>query len=104
MLEKTTHNVFLVPLEGHSRGHCGVAVKIKDGWLFHCGDAYVRDMQIDSEKPRDPFPVLIRPITRQLFPAKTIKRFENYVENAATKLLCLVHTILLSILSYEIYQ
>lgn len=29
----------LIPLTGHTRGHCGVAIKIPDGWLFHCGDA-----------------------------------------------------------------
>ncbi len=28
-----------VPLHGHSRGHCGVAVKTTDGWFFHAGDA-----------------------------------------------------------------
>jgi glyoxylase-like metal-dependent hydrolase (beta-lactamase superfamily II) len=31
--------VLLVPLPGHTRGHCGVAVATEDGWLFHCGDA-----------------------------------------------------------------
>lgn len=32
--------VLLVPLHGHTRGHCGVAVRGADGWLLHCGDAY----------------------------------------------------------------
>lgn len=32
--------ILLVPLHGHTRGHCGVAVKQGDGWLLHCGDAY----------------------------------------------------------------
>jgi glyoxylase-like metal-dependent hydrolase (beta-lactamase superfamily II) len=32
--------VLLIPLPGHSRGHCGVAVRDGDGWMFHCGDAY----------------------------------------------------------------
>jgi glyoxylase-like metal-dependent hydrolase (beta-lactamase superfamily II) len=31
--------VALVPLPGHSRGHCAVAVD-SDGWMLHCGDAY----------------------------------------------------------------
>ena len=31
--------VALVPVQGHSRGHCAVAVD-SDGWLLHCGDAY----------------------------------------------------------------
>lgn len=32
-------DVLLIPLVGHSRGHCGVAVETGDGWLLHCGDA-----------------------------------------------------------------
>lgn len=33
-------DVLLVPLTGHTRGHCGVAVKRADRWMIHCGDAY----------------------------------------------------------------
>lgn len=36
--------VLLVPLHGHTRGHCGVAVRRPaasgGGWLLHAGDAY----------------------------------------------------------------
>jgi glyoxylase-like metal-dependent hydrolase (beta-lactamase superfamily II) len=31
--------MWLVPLFGHSRGHCGVAIRSEPGWLFHVGDA-----------------------------------------------------------------
>ncbi len=31
--------VFLVPLFGHSRGQCGVAVKTSGGWFFNAADA-----------------------------------------------------------------
>ncbi|MGD8240783.1 MAG: MBL fold metallo-hydrolase [Armatimonadota bacterium] len=31
--------MWLVPLFGHSRGHCGVALRAEPGWLFHVGDA-----------------------------------------------------------------
>jgi len=31
--------VRLIPLHGHSRGHCGVAIETESGWLLHCGDA-----------------------------------------------------------------
>jgi glyoxylase-like metal-dependent hydrolase (beta-lactamase superfamily II) len=31
--------VRMIPLPGHSRGHCAVAVETGDGWLLHCGDA-----------------------------------------------------------------
>ncbi len=34
-------DVLLVPLHGHTRGHCGVAVRRPGGgWLLHAGDAY----------------------------------------------------------------
>ena len=32
--------ILLVPLEGHTYGHTGVAVDIGSGWILHCGDAY----------------------------------------------------------------
>lgn len=32
--------VLLIPLLGHTLGHCGVAVQQEDRWLFHVGDAY----------------------------------------------------------------
>ncbi len=31
--------IFLIPLPGHTRGHCGIAIKTGSGWLLHCGDA-----------------------------------------------------------------
>jgi glyoxylase-like metal-dependent hydrolase (beta-lactamase superfamily II) len=31
--------MWLVPLFGHTHGHCGVAVRTPSGWLFHVGDA-----------------------------------------------------------------
>lgn len=33
-------DVLLIPLRGHTRGHCGVAVKSEGKWLLHAGDAY----------------------------------------------------------------
>ena len=34
-------DVLMVPLHGHTRGHCGVAVRRAEGdWLLHAGDAY----------------------------------------------------------------
>jgi glyoxylase-like metal-dependent hydrolase (beta-lactamase superfamily II) len=32
--------ILLVPLVGHTRGHCGVAVQTKKRWLLLAGDAY----------------------------------------------------------------
>ena len=31
--------IWLIPLVGHTRGHCGVAVKTERGWHLHSGDA-----------------------------------------------------------------
>jgi glyoxylase-like metal-dependent hydrolase (beta-lactamase superfamily II) len=45
--------LLLVPLAGHTSGHCGVAVRTGDGWLLHCGDAYFFREEINPE-PRCP--------------------------------------------------
>ncbi|GAB3774949.1 glyoxylase-like metal-dependent hydrolase (beta-lactamase superfamily II) [Nocardioides ginsengisegetis] len=46
-------DVVLVPLHGHTRGHCGVAVRRPDGgWLLHAGDSYFHT----SEKETPPSP------------------------------------------------
>jgi glyoxylase-like metal-dependent hydrolase (beta-lactamase superfamily II) len=31
--------VLLIPLPGHTPGHCAVALETPNGWLLHCGDA-----------------------------------------------------------------
>jgi glyoxylase-like metal-dependent hydrolase (beta-lactamase superfamily II) len=36
--------MWLVPLFGHSSGHCGVAIQRPSGWLFHVGDAAPIDL------------------------------------------------------------
>jgi glyoxylase-like metal-dependent hydrolase (beta-lactamase superfamily II) len=41
-------DVLLVPLLGHSRGHCGVAVNTPEGWLLHVGDAAFWHGELDS--------------------------------------------------------
>ncbi|PCC69439.1 Metallo-beta-lactamase superfamily protein [Nannocystis exedens] len=48
-------DVLLVPLVGHSEGHCGIAVKTDGGWLLHAGDAYFNHREIDPVAPRSPF-------------------------------------------------
>ena len=42
-------DVLLIPLVGHSRGHCGVAVRTAEGWLLHCGDAYFHHSEVAPE-------------------------------------------------------
>lgn len=38
-LEGIHSEMWLVPLYGHTRGHCGVAIQTEAGWHFHLGDA-----------------------------------------------------------------
>ncbi len=45
--------VALIPLAGHSRGHTGIAVKSREGWLLHCGDAYFNHGEMETP-PRTP--------------------------------------------------
>jgi glyoxylase-like metal-dependent hydrolase (beta-lactamase superfamily II) len=33
-------DIRLVPLFGHTHGHCGVAFQDRDSWVLHVGDAY----------------------------------------------------------------
>jgi glyoxylase-like metal-dependent hydrolase (beta-lactamase superfamily II) len=62
VIESGPVEVLLVPLVAHSRGHCGVAVRTSEGWLLHCGDAYLRQMQVDPVHPRSPFPRWFQPV------------------------------------------
>jgi glyoxylase-like metal-dependent hydrolase (beta-lactamase superfamily II) len=43
--------MWLVPLFGHSRGHCGVAIETRQGWLFHVGDAAAINFTEDAFEP-----------------------------------------------------
>lgn len=47
-------DVLLVPLPGHTAGHCGVALRTDHGWLLHCGDAYMTRGQVDPYRPYCP--------------------------------------------------
>jgi glyoxylase-like metal-dependent hydrolase (beta-lactamase superfamily II) len=47
-----TDEVLLIPLFGHTRGHCGVAVRAPEEsgveWFLHCGDAYFNHGQLED--------------------------------------------------------
>lgn len=47
-------DILLIPLPGHSYGHCGVAVKDGPGWLLHAGDAYFHHSELKPEKRECP--------------------------------------------------
>ncbi|WP_181799122.1 MBL fold metallo-hydrolase [Kitasatospora acidiphila] len=49
--------LLLVPLVGHTRGHTGVALRDDDGWLLHCGDAYLSRADVAPDSAGGP-PVL----------------------------------------------
>jgi glyoxylase-like metal-dependent hydrolase (beta-lactamase superfamily II) len=42
-------DILLVPLAGHTWGHCGVAIRRPDGWLFYAADAYFYRGEIGAE-------------------------------------------------------
>jgi len=48
----TETEIFLIPLFGHTSGHCGIAVSAGDGWLFYIADAYYMKVELtDTEHP-----------------------------------------------------
>ena len=40
----------MIPLPGHTAGHCGVAINTPDGWLLHCGDAFFFAGEIETPR------------------------------------------------------
>jgi glyoxylase-like metal-dependent hydrolase (beta-lactamase superfamily II) len=41
--------VYLVPLFGHTLGHCGVAISEGERWIFYVGDAYYLRAELSNE-------------------------------------------------------
>ncbi len=52
-------DVLLIPLFGHTRGHCGVAVQGPQGWLLHAGDAIFHHDELDPVQPDAPLGVRV---------------------------------------------
>lgn len=46
--------ILMVPLPGHTEGHCGVAVQDSTGWKLLAGDAYFYHGEIDTDRPHAP--------------------------------------------------
>jgi glyoxylase-like metal-dependent hydrolase (beta-lactamase superfamily II) len=44
--------ILLVPLIGHTFGHCGIAIATGNGWLLHAGDAYFDTNEMRTEGHR----------------------------------------------------
>jgi glyoxylase-like metal-dependent hydrolase (beta-lactamase superfamily II) len=53
ILPDSDGEILLIPLPGHTLGHTGVAVKLADVWLLHCGDAYFHYGEVQTP-PRCP--------------------------------------------------
>jgi glyoxylase-like metal-dependent hydrolase (beta-lactamase superfamily II) len=50
-LDGVPDDILLVPLLGHTFGHCGVAVRGDDKWLLLAGDAYFHFREMDLDQP-----------------------------------------------------
>ncbi len=50
-LEGLPPEILLIPLIGHTWGHCGVAVDTDQGWLLHAGDAYFFRDEVHAPTP-----------------------------------------------------
>ena len=46
--------VLMIPLPGHTLGHCGIAVRTRDKWLLHAGDSYFFHGQMQTPPLRTP--------------------------------------------------
>lgn len=66
-------DILMVPLIGHTRGHCGVAVRGEEGWMLHCGDAYFFHGQLQADPE---MPLGIR-LFEQMVQTDRKKRIEN---------------------------
>jgi glyoxylase-like metal-dependent hydrolase (beta-lactamase superfamily II) len=77
VIEDRSLDVLLVPLPGHSRGHCGVAVEGEDGWLLHCGDAYVRESQVGPNGGKRAFPGWAWGLEDWLFPPQSLAKLQE---------------------------
>ncbi len=60
IIEGLAPEMLYIPLPGHTRGHCGVAIKTEDGWLLQCGDAASSLYQLADVYDRDPSSYQVR--------------------------------------------
>jgi glyoxylase-like metal-dependent hydrolase (beta-lactamase superfamily II) len=77
VIQRPDVEIWLVPLTGHSPGHCGVAIRAASGWLWHCGDAYTRQMQVDPVNPRPAFPAIGRALEETMFPGPALQKIRQ---------------------------
>lgn len=46
--------ILLIPLQGHTPGHAGIAIQTSQGWLLHAGDAYFHRDELNRHTPTCP--------------------------------------------------
>ncbi|WP_036142621.1 MBL fold metallo-hydrolase [Luteibacter sp. 9135] len=51
-LNGIAEDVLLVPLAGHTHGHCGIAVRQAEGWKLLAADAYFHEQEMHPVHPR----------------------------------------------------
>lgn len=64
--------ILMIPLLGHTEGHCGIAIKQNQQWLLFCGDAYYSHRQLD---PSYKSPGL--ELTERLFAHNNLQRIQS---------------------------
>ena len=65
-------DILLIPLPGHTAGHCGIAIRQADRWLLFCGDAYYNHRQL---QPDYHLPALS--LTEKLFAYDNVQRIQT---------------------------
>ena len=65
-------DILMIPLAGHTTGHCGIAIRQAEGWLFFCGDAYYSHLQLNPQSSLKALNQLER-----LFAADNRQRMDN---------------------------
>ena len=64
--------ILMIPLLGHTTGHCGIAIQYQGQWLLFCGDAYYSHLELD---PKNKLPSLA--LTERLFAFNNLKRIQT---------------------------
>lgn len=89
ILQRSETEIWLVPLVGHSPGMCGVAIKTGNGWLWHCGDAYARQVQVDPAGTGTAFPPIARGFEEFMFPIAARQKIRNVLAEHGNKITAL---------------
>jgi len=78
--------IYFIPLFGHTLGHCGVAIKINNKWIFYVGDTYYLKAELeDRNHPVDQL-ATIRAVDNEMRKAslekvrEVIKKYGSEIE------------------------